>query len=132
MRLLVAGDTLLTDERIPSEHFEQRELVSWFRRKYEPCRIFAIPNGGWRSKAVAAKLKVEGVSAGVPDLFVPEHLLWVEMKRIKGGSLSKEQKDWRDYLIGECSHTWMVCLGAEDAKKQIEAFMQLNACKHPD
>ena len=132
MRLLVAGDTLLTDERIPSEHFEQRELVSWFRRKYEPCRIFAIPNGGLRSRMTAAKLKVEGVSAGVPDLFVPKHLLWVEMKRIKGGSLSKEQKDWRDYLINECGHTWMVCFGAEDAKKQIEAFMQLNACKHPD
>lgn len=33
--------------------------------------IFAIPNGGLRSKATAGKLKAEGVKAGVPDLFLP-------------------------------------------------------------
>ena len=32
---------------------------------------FAVPNGGQRSKAVAGKLKAEGVRAGVPDWMLP-------------------------------------------------------------
>ena len=33
--------------------------------------LFAVPNGGHRHRAVAARLKDEGVKAGVPDLFLP-------------------------------------------------------------
>lgn len=110
-------------DRIPTEHAEQAEVVKWFRRKYAPVRIFSIPNGGHRSKATAAKLKAEGVSPGVPDLFIPYYKLWIEMKRVKGGKISPEQRDWQRYLVEECGHTWMVCHGAEDAKAQIDAFM---------
>jgi hypothetical protein len=46
----------LTDA-VPSEHFEQRELVKWFRQTFKGVRIFAIPNGGVRSLSTAAKLK---------------------------------------------------------------------------
>lgn len=111
-------------ERIPTEHEEQREVVMWFRRKYGTIRIFAIPNGGFRSRATAARLKAEGVSPGVPDLFVPKHLLWIEMKRLKGGKLSPEQRNWQRYLVDDCQHTWMVCHGADDAKAQISAFFE--------
>lgn len=104
--------------RVPTEHEEQRELVAWFRRQYEGVRIFAIPNGGSRSQREGGRLKMEGVSAGVPDLYIPAWRTWVEMKRQKGGSLSAEQKDWRDYLqsIGD---TWLVAKGCEEAKRQI-------------
>lgn len=111
-------------DRLPTEHEEQRELVRWFRQTWPGVRIFAIPNGGARSKATAGRLKAEGVSSGVPDLFIPAWRLWVEMKRIKGGSVSAEQKDWLRYLddVGYCVK---VCKGAEDAKKQIQAFFNL-------
>lgn len=109
------------EDRIPTEHEEQREVVKWFRRKYGPVRIFAIPNGGFRSRATAARLKAEGVSRGVPDLYVPEKSLWIEMKRIKGGRLSPDQRDWMRYL-NEIGNTVMVCYGAEDAKTQIDKF----------
>ena len=33
--------------------------------------IFAIPNGGERDRAVAGRLKAEGVKSGVSDLFLP-------------------------------------------------------------
>jgi hypothetical protein len=116
---------ILTADRIPTEHEEQRELVRWFRQSWPDVRIFAIPNGGARSKATAARLKAEGVSSGVPDLFVPAWRLWVEMKRSKGGSLSPEQKDWIKYLesVGFCC---IVGKGAEDAKRQISAFSSTN------
>ena len=84
-------------------------------------RIFAIPNGEARSKAAGARLKLEGVSPGVPDLFVPEWQLWIEMKRAKGGTISPAQKDWHAYLatIGQ---RVIVGYGVEDARRQIQAI----------
>ena len=101
-----------------SEHIEQREFVSWFRKTYDPVRIFAIPNGGGRSRSVGAKLKVEGVSPGVPDLYIPEWRMWIEMKTADGGTVSTVQRSWLDYLvaIGDCV---IVAHGCEDAKRQI-------------
>ena len=104
-----------------TEHEEQRELVSWFRRTYNQVRIFAIPNGGARGLATAARLKAEGATAGVPDLFVAAWCLWIEMKREKGGAVSAEQKDWLAYLSG-IGHTAIVAKGCEDAKRQITIF----------
>jgi hypothetical protein len=116
-----AGDSVLTADRIPTEHEEQRELVRWFRQTWPGVRIFAIPNGGARSPATAGRLKAEGVSSGVPDLFIPAWGLWVEMKRTKGGSVSAEQKDWIAYL--ESVRFWcIVGKGADDAKSKIQAF----------
>ena len=119
-----ARGAVLSADRIPTEHEEQRELVRWFRQTYKWVRIFAIPNGGARSPATAGRLKAEGVSSGVPDLCIPAWRLWVEMKRTKGGSVSPEQKDWIKYLedVGDCVK---VCKGAEDAKKQIQAFVTI-------
>lgn len=108
---------------VPSEHFEQRELVRWFRQTYKGVRIFAIPNGGVRSLSTAAKLKAEGVSSGVPDLCIPAWRLWIEMKRIKGGALSAEQKDWISYLEG-VDYWCIVGKGAEDAKAKIINFKE--------
>ena len=102
----------------PSEHAEQREFVSWFRKRHRDVRIIAIPNGGQRSIATAARLKAEGVMAGVPDLFIPAWRVWIEMKREKGGAVSADQKEWIAYLT-ECGYRCFVARGAEDAKRQI-------------
>lgn len=96
--------------------------MQWFRRSYPDVRIFAIPNGGARSPATAGRLKAEGVSAGVPDLFVPAMNLWIEMKRQKGGSVSAEQKDWAEYLRG-LGYEVIVGRGFEDAKQQVLQFV---------
>ena len=118
---------LVTDrmagERIPTEHEEQRELVKWFRQSFDGVRIFAIPNGGARTITTAAKLKVEGVSAGVPDLYVPAWKLWIEMKRTKGGVVDKAQKDWHEYLTAIGDRV-IVCRGADEAKRMIEIEME--------
>jgi len=76
-----------------SEHQEQCALMRMCRlheRKYPGLElIHSIPNGGARHIAVAAKLRAEGVRAGVPDIFLPvprgsAHGLYIELKR-KGG-----------------------------------------------
>ena len=100
-----------------TEHEEQRELVQWIR---QACgvRVFAVPNGGLRGIAAAGRLKAEGVSPGVPDLFVPAWLLWIEMKRETGGSVSPEQQSWHDYLRN-LGHHVIVGRGQEDAKEKM-------------
>ena len=113
-------------ERIPTEHEEQREFVRWFRQTYPGVRIFAIPNGGARSPSVAGRLKAEGVSKGVPDLYIPAWRTWVEMKRTKGGAVPPDQKDWHAYLesIGDFV---IVGKGNEDAQRQILVCIKTHA-----
>ena len=105
----------------PSEHSEQVGFINWFRVKYPNVLIFAIPNGEKRAITVAKRLKAEGVVRGIPDLFIPQWTLWVEMKRISGGRLSPEQKAMIQYLEG-IGQKVIVAKGAADASKQILEF----------
>ena len=102
----------------PSEDHEQMMLVQWFRRTYPGVLIHSIPNGGHRHIAVAAKMKATGQVPGIPDLFIPELRLWVEMKRIKGGVVSADQKSVISYLES-VGYRVIVAKGAEDAKVKI-------------
>lgn len=118
-------------DHIPTEHEEQRELVRWFRLTWPGTRIFAIPNGGARSKVTAGRLKAEGVVSGVPDLFVPAWGLWIEMKRSKGGAVSAPQKDWLAYLES-IGHTCLVSKGFEDGRLKILEFVKEKTCCNND
>ena len=109
--------------KIKTEHEEQREFVQWFRQNIDGVRIFAIPNGGVRSLSVASKLKSEGVSAGVPDMFVPAWLLWIEMKKSKGGITSDKQKDWHEYLRG-IGHYVIIPKGCDEAIAMVQDFVE--------
>jgi len=80
--------------------------------------IFAIPNGEKRAITVAKRLKAEGVVRGIPDLFIPQWNLWVEMKRESGGRLSPDQKSMITYLES-IGNTVIIGKGAADASKQI-------------
>jgi len=85
--------------------------------------IFAIPNGEKRAITVAKRLKKEGVVRGIPDLFIPQFNLWVEMKRISGGRLSPEQRAMIVYLEG-IGQKVIVGKGAADASRQILEFLK--------
>jgi hypothetical protein len=102
---------------LSSEHLEQSYFVAWFRQNYPDFWIFAIPNGGMREKMIAAKLKTEGVSGGVPDLYIPALKIWIEMKSATG-KLSPVQKQWIEYLrnLGD---TVLVAYGNLAAQEMI-------------
>lgn len=112
------------------EAAEQITLIDWslrYRGKYpELDLLFHIPNGGSRNKIEAAKLKSQGVKAGVPDLFLPAarggyHGLFIEMKYGKNKPTDK-QREWMAAL-NEQGYMAVVCYGFEDARNTIEKYL---------
>jgi hypothetical protein len=97
-----------------SEDYEQMLLIQWMRRNYPEHRIFAIPNGGLRNKVVAMNMKATGTTKGIPDLMIPSLNCFIEMKRVKGGTISPEQLDWIIYLNNAGYHA-KVCKGKDEA-----------------
>lgn len=114
---------------LPRESQEQRAFVKWFRLQYPKVRIIAIPNGSMRDPITGAILRGEGVSPGVPDLFVPEWLLWIEMKRQARFAISDEQRDWEHYLLG-IGHHHFYAYGCEDAMQKVKQFVDdMDMCR---
>ena len=106
---------------IPIEHEEQRNFVKWFRAGYPRVLIFAVPNAGQRDHNAASWMRAEGLVAGVPDLIVPEWKLAIEMKRIKGSTISEEQYLMEHYFKRIGWHHYFA-YGSEDAKQKLMAI----------
>ncbi len=69
----------------------QQACVKYFRMqfRFHALYLFAIPNGGIRSRLEASIMQGEGVTPGVADLFLalpsgPFHGLFIEIKSPKG------------------------------------------------
>jgi hypothetical protein len=114
------------------EHFEQTTFFNWARINSETIHeldlLFSIPNGGKRNIRTAINLKMEGVKAGVPDIFFPVarkgfHGLFLEMK-IKGGKVSDNQKIWHEKLENQF-YLVKVVFGFEEAKNTILDYLGL-------
>ena len=116
------------------EHQIQCACVKWFNLQYPEYRglLFAVPNGGARSKATAGKLKAEGVVAGVSDLIllVPhlypggytKHGLCIEIKTQKG-TQSKEQKEWQKKVWMK-GYNYVVCRSFEEFMAQVSYWIK--------
>ena len=116
----------------PCEGAEQEALFEWAAlqsvRWPELGLMHHIPNGGKRGKAEAARLKRQGVRAGVPDICLPVarggwHGLYVELKRPDGGRASAEQLWWLDALAS-CGYKTAICAGWEAAAQVITEYLK--------
>jgi hypothetical protein len=79
----------------------QAAIVEWIRVAAPSVLAFAVPNGGLRSKAEAARMRWTGVLAGVPDLVVIApggRAFFLEVKT-DAGRLSAAQRAIHDHLI---------------------------------
>ena len=114
-----------------SEAQEQIALIQWANLqsgKYpELALLYHIPNGGSRHPAEAARLKQQGVKAGVPDLCLPVarggyNGLYIELKtgRNKPTSLQKEWLSW----LNQQGYRAVVCWGWQAAKDEIMAYLE--------
>lgn len=126
-----------------SEHDEQSRLFAWAEENesWLPAlkNLFSIPNGGKRKNGWWEKL--EGLKAGVPDLFLavpmcaldlktakhlPEHDmagLFIEMKFGKNKS-SRVQEDWQERLHLN-GYQVEVCYSFEEAKDVILKYLKV-------
>jgi hypothetical protein len=85
--------------------------------------VFAIGNGRKRHPKVAREMKEEGVTAGVPDIFVlhARQVYFLAMKKPKGGRVSWDQKQLMARLVG-AGAIRAVARGLDEAIKQLEAL----------
>ena len=108
-----------------TEHQIQKAIVEHIRLRGQPNVLwFAVPNGGDRPTRVGAKLKDEGVRAGVPDMHFLTRCgnrivaLYLEIKK-HGGRLSRDQV----HMSGEieaAGGVWRVAYGIDEALDILE------------
>jgi len=86
-------------------------------------RAIHVPNGGKRDAKTGARLKREGVKAGVADFVIFMRggvCAMIELKTEKG-RLSKAQKDWQDWA-GEFGLPYAVCRSVEEVADILRAW----------
>jgi VRR-NUC domain len=101
----------------------QAAIVEYVRLVAPHVLIFAIPNGGLRTKAEAARLKWTGVVAGIPDLAIVapgRRVFFIEVKA-PSGALSLDQRAIRDWLIALGSPP-AICRSIDDARRALAAW----------
>lgn len=117
--------------RSQPEHNAQKALIVW--AKYNEFKypdlwgLHAVPNGGHRIPAVAAKLKKEGTKPGVFDLALDVarhgyHGLKIEMK-IGKNKLTADQSKWKAWYERQGYKT-AVCYGWHEAAEELEEYLR--------
>ena len=101
----------------------QASVVEWIRWCSPQCVVFAIPNGGLRSKSEAARLKWCGVLAGIPDLAVLAPVGRVFFLEVKtpDGRLSLDQREMFDRLV-VLGHDAAIVRSIEDVRFAFHAW----------
>lgn len=112
------------------EHQLQIAFVRWFRMQYPEYAhaLFAVPNGGRRDAVTGARLKAEGVLAGVSDLiFLKTNALYgallIEFKDEKGQQ-SPEQKRWQQLITADNHYKYVVVRSFDEARCEIEKYLK--------
>lgn len=115
------------------EHRTQVSCVRWFNLQYPHLRgrLFAVPNGGRRDAVTGAKLKDEGVIAGVSDLILLKSnhcygALLIEMKR-KDGRQRASQRWWQSVITENDEYKYVVCHSFDDFMREVTDY--LNDCE---
>ena len=114
-----------------SEDSAQIAIFIWASqnlKKYPELKwLFAVPNGGYRNKATAGKLKAMGLKPGVPDIALmikrgPYSGLWIELK-VKKNKPSPEQIEWINHLQSQ-GFGAMVCVGFQEARDTLIKYLE--------
>lgn len=120
---------------VDREGQEQAALMAELKLRYPEAYklIYHVPNGGHRVKAVAAKLKGQGVKAGVPDLVLPMARggyfgLYIEFKAMPpfDAPVLPSQDAYLQALRAQ-GYLAIVCRGNIDAVEVIRAYLLLPA-----
>ena len=107
----------------------QKACVRWFGYQYPEIEslLFAVPNGGKRDAREAARLKAEGVRAGVTDLIllVPRNgfaALCIELKT-KTGKVSDKQRKWQE-SARNAGNKVVTCRDIEQFVNEVNEYLK--------
>lgn len=118
---------------VDREGLEQAALMAELRLRMPEVAdlIYHVPNGGHRVKSVAAKLKAQGVKAGIPDLVLPMARggffgLYIEFKAAPpyDAAVSESQHE-RIRKLNAHGYLAVVCRGNFDTVEQLRAYLRL-------
>jgi hypothetical protein len=136
----------VTPEQLAKSGTEDGEQTALFCHAAEAAKtdyrwglLYAIPNGGKRGVATAARMVATGTRTGFPDVglavaqpFVASlatryHGLFIELKRLAhlgkpAGRVDDAQKYWHEALRGQ-GYRVEVCYGWEHARDTIQAYL---------
>ena len=116
----------------PLEEKEQEAVFHWIRSnqiKYPKLQLaYGTLNGVRLAPKLRKKMYLQGNRKGVPDICLPamgknlESGLYIELKRTKGGSVSKAQKEYIELLKNQ-GFIAIVCKGHIEAIKTIKEYL---------
>ena len=118
---------------IDREGQEQTALMRELELRYPAVfeLMYHVPNGGHSIKAVAGKLKAQGVKAGISDLVLTMARggffgLYIEFKATppNDAAISPSQHE-RIRKLNEQGYLAVVCRGHFDTVEQIRAYLRL-------
>jgi hypothetical protein len=126
----------------PKSYYSQEHCFAFHPNPVHELRVmFAIPNGGLRNMATAARLKATGTKSGIPDVMLAAarggyHGLFIELKRPdavgpngkkqRKGAVSNRQISATNELRvqGYCvAH----CIGWENAVQALKVYLAMRA-----
>lgn len=100
----------------------QRAIVTYLRAalSQQGYRVFAVPNGGARTKIEGAIMKATGTLAGVADLQIlgPGGRSWFIEVKTDEGRLSPPQQDFQFFCIAR-GVPYAVCRSIDDVKAAL-------------
>ena len=113
---------------IPTEKTEHLNVAQYLR--FRGVMFNHSPNEGKRDIHTGAQLKQMGMRPGFPDFFIYEarngyHGLAIELKRIKGGTVSVTQKQCLQEL-NDRGYKAEVARGFDEARKIIDDYLKEN------
>lgn len=111
------------------EHRIQSACVRWYRLQYPNMKhnLFAVPNGSKRDVVIGAKLKEEGVLAGVADLILLKSnrfygALLIELKTPEGRQ-SDTQKEWQQKITND-GYKYVIVRSLEDFQREVKRYLE--------
>jgi len=111
--------------KVPREDYEQIVAATWLEKN--KILFYHIPNGGKRSLTEAIKFKRMGVKSGIPDICIPlarkgHHGLYIELKRVSGGTVSESQRFWMARL-SEQGYDVFIAHGAQELINYVKNYL---------
>jgi len=122
----------------PLEEWEQEKIFKWRLENVEKHPELKLLNaslcGVRLSVGLRSKMKRQGMPKGFPDINLPVAVgiagsqrkyypgLYIELKRLKGGAVSKEQKTWL-YRLHQQGYKAVVAWGHAEAIEIIKNYL---------